>query len=119
MNAFQMITLPILALLFLERLVALGRGRSPRRVVLFWAVVWLGAGVCVAHPGVTVAIARPLGIARGADLVSYCAVLFMFVGFWMTYLRLRRLEMTVTQLVRQMAIQNPMRGEGEKARTGE
>jgi hypothetical protein len=70
----------------------------------------LFGGIAVAFPDATSAIARPLGIARGADLVFYLAILFMLVGFYMMYVRLRRLDANITQLVRHLAIQNAQSG---------
>jgi hypothetical protein len=106
MNAFQMIVLPIVAILFIERIVAMVRGRAGRRTAFFWSLLWFLAGVSVAWPGMTKALAAKVGIGRGADLVTYCAVLIMFVGFFMTYTRLRRVEANLTRLVRHIAIQD-------------
>ncbi len=105
MNTFQIIVLPILAILFIERLLAVGRGRGSRRVALLWAVLWLLAGVAVAWPGLTKDIARAVGIGRGADLVMYLAIIAMFVGFFLVYARMRRLEANITRLVRHIAIE--------------
>ena len=65
-------------------------------------------------------MAQPLGIARGADLVFYCAILAMFIGFFMVYVRLRRLETTLTKLTRHLALQNPLPPNGNpSARTAD
>jgi len=48
--------------------------------------------------------AHALGIGRGADLVFYCAVVIMMIGFWMVYVRLRGLRREMTMLVRHLAI---------------
>ena len=108
MNLFQMIVLPILSILFIERVAAIFRGRGPRRMAAFWALVWLAAGIGVAFPGLTTDVGKLVGTGRGADFVLYCAVLFMFVGFFLTYARMRRLEMEMTKLVRHLAIQHPI-----------
>lgn len=112
MNAFQIVSLPILAFLFIGSVVSILRGRGPQAVGFFWAAVWLAAGACIAVPELTRALAKPLGIARGADLVFYCAILAMFIGFFMVYVRLRRLETTLTKLARHLALQNPLPPEG-------
>ncbi len=112
MNGFQIVVLPIITILFIERVVALLRGRGLRRSALFWAAIWLAAGVAIAWPGLTSSIARMSGVNRGADLVFYFAILFMFAGFFMSYLRMRRLESEITQLVRHIALTNPQRPGG-------
>lgn len=108
MNAFQWIVLPILGLLLLERLMKLLSGKGSRRVALFWSMLWAGAGVAVAWPQLTTKIAASLGISRGTDLAMYFAVLFGFVGFYMMYVRIQRLDANLTLLVRKLAIENPI-----------
>ncbi len=120
MNAFQWIVLPILVLLVVERLVTLLRGSGSRRVALFWGLVWCCAAVAIAWPDLTTSIASGLGLRRGADLVMYFAILFSFVGFYMIYVRMRRLDANLTLLVRKLAIENPMTsGEMSKQRDDE
>jgi hypothetical protein len=115
MNVFQLIVLPILAILFIERVVAIFRGHGSRRMAAFWALVWLAAGIGVARPGLTTTVGHLVGTGRGADFVLYCAVLFMFVGFFMVYVRIRRLESDLTRLVRHIAIKDPIRPVSEAA----
>jgi len=106
-NVFQIVVLPILLILFGERVAAVIRGRIPRRVAAFWMFIWLTAGITVAWPEITTRIAQSVfGIGAGSNLVLYFAVLFMLIGFYMTYVRLRRLDANITQLVRHLAIQN-------------
>ena len=60
-------------------------------------------------------MARWLGIGRGADLVSYLAIGVMFVGFFVTYVRLRALRRELTLLVRRVALHQAGGGEGERS----
>lgn len=103
---FQFIALAVVGGLFALSLVALFRGWASRREGLAWAFVWLCTGVAIAYPELTVRIARRLGIGRGADLVLYCAVIVMLIGFFMVYARLRRLRRDLTLLSRHLAIRD-------------
>lgn len=103
MNLFQILALIVVGVLFLVSLVAVARGSIARRDGLLWTLLWLAAGVAIARPEVTRVIARTLGIGRGADLLLYCAVVFMLIGFLMTYARLRRLQHELTLVVRHLA----------------
>lgn len=105
LNAFQWVMLPVLALFLVGGIVAAARGGLNRRAGVMWGVVWLAAVVAVLRPGVTQWLANRLGITRGADLIFYCAVLVMLIGFWMVYLRLRRVREDITRLVRHLALQ--------------
>ena len=103
MNLFQILALIVVGSLFLVSVVAVVRGSIARRAGLLWTLVWMAAGVTIARPEVTRVIAETLGIGRGADLLLYCAVVVMLIGFLMTYSRLRRLQQDLTTVVRHLA----------------
>lgn len=104
MNGFQIITLTIVGLFLALTVSALIRRRIGLPSAMFWTALWTAAAVAIIEPDITVAIARFLGIARGADLVFYFAILLTFVGFFLVYAKLRRLEQALTKIVRQTAI---------------
>jgi hypothetical protein len=106
LNPFQIVVVAFAACLFIGSIIAMVRGWLTRREGLVWAVVWLAAGVTVAWPEVTAIVANALGIGRGADLLLYCSVIVMMVGFLMIYARLRAVRRDVTLLVRRLAIDN-------------
>lgn len=104
MNGFQVLILSVLVVLFAVGAAAMVRGWSGRRAGFVWCMLCALAALATAWPEVTVRVAHVLGIGRGADLVFYCAVVVMMIGFWMTYMRLRHLRRDVTSLVRHLAI---------------
>ncbi|MFQ5429816.1 MAG: DUF2304 family protein [Phycisphaerae bacterium] len=103
-NTFQILFLGLLGFLFVGSFIAMARGWAGRREGSGWALLCLLAAAATARPELTGAVARFLGIGRGADLVFYSAVVVMMIGFWMTYMRLRHLRREMTLLVRQIAI---------------
>lgn len=118
MTAFQVIVITISAALVIASLMAGARGWVSRREGAAWASVWLAVGVTVAWPRVTAIAAKSLGIGRGADLVLYCSVIVMMIGFFMVYARLRALRREITLLVRRLAIQDAMAGASGDAAPG-
>lgn len=106
LNLFQIIVIGVAAVLLLVTILAAARGWATRREAFLWSLVWLAAGVAVIWPDITDAIAKRLGIGRGADLVLYSAVVVMMVGFLMIYMRLRHLRREMTLLVRHLAIRD-------------
>jgi hypothetical protein len=104
MNTFQIVALIGLSLLILATLTASVRGWATRREALTWSLLFLAMAIGIAWPDVTVRVADAVGIGRGADLVFYCGVIVMIVGFWMVYIRLRLLRRQLTLLVRKLAI---------------
>jgi len=83
---------------------AAARRRISPAAGAFWALLWTGAAIFIARPDWTLVVSRLLGIARGADLVFYCAVLGGMLAFLALYLRLRRIEGQITRLVREIAL---------------
>ncbi len=109
MNGFQILVLIVVSLAMIVSIGASMRGWVTRRESLIWSLVCLAAAVATVWPDLTRRLANAVGIGRGADLVFYCAVVLMLIGFWMTYIRLQGLRRQLTLLVRQLAIQ-----EGER-----
>jgi len=107
MNAFQVLVLALLALLTLFTVRGVFRGQMRKRIAVFWTLVWGGSAGVLIWPDSTVRVARLLGIGRGADLLLYCSVLAMLVGFFYVYIRFRRMDRQLTLLVRELAIRNP------------
>ena len=104
MTTFQLIGIPLFILLIFITLFATYRGFVNKRLGIGWSLLWLAAAVTIARPELTARIASVLGIGRGTDLVLYCAIIFMLVGFFLLYVKLRRLDEQVTILVRHIAV---------------
>lgn len=111
LNVFQWVFVAGIVVLFAVLLVATARQKLRRREALLWGVVLLAAATAVIWPPVTSYAAQLFGIGRGADLLLYLAVIGMFVGFWMVYMRLRQLRREMTLLVRHHAIEQALRAE--------
>ena len=57
----------------------------------------------ILSPQSTTAIAHKLGVGRGADMLFYICILFFLFIVLKLFARVRRLEATITELVRQQA----------------
>lgn len=69
--------------------------------------VLIGAAVVfILWPESTNILAKKLGVGRGADLIFYVSILLFWFIVLKLYARLRRLEKTVTQFMREEAIKN-------------
>ena len=104
MNNFQVVAIIGLTVLSGATVVAYLRRWMRRGPCVFWCGLWIAAGAACLWPKKMTSLANLLGIKRGADLVSYCGILAMLVGFWMVYIRLLRLRREVTLTVRRLAI---------------
>lgn len=70
-----------------------------------WTLVWIGAAIIVSLPGITTIFAQTVGIGRGADLVIYLATFLLFLLVFHLHLMHDRMERTLTEIVRQEALQ--------------
>ena len=114
MTAFQIIGLTVSAIFALLTVAAMIRHRITRGSALAWLLLWIAAGVAFWEPELTRMVANRLGIQRGADLVFYCAILAMFVGFFLVFAKLRRVEDNLTTLVREIAVRLPAGEDAER-----
>ncbi|NNG16928.1 MAG: DUF2304 domain-containing protein [Gemmatimonadales bacterium] len=110
MIVFQLIAVPLAALLFLRSAVKFLRGKGHRWVAALTAAIWLAAGITILQPEVTNTVARLLGIGRGADLVLYVLALSFLVALVYFYHKVRRLNSDLTEIVRTLAIRDALNG---------
>ena len=104
MSTFQILGISLCSGFSLLVVLAIARRRLRPLPGFGWLLLWVAAGVAIARPQLTVVVAQRLGIQRGADLIFYLAILGMFVGFFLVYVRLRRLDEGMTALVRRLRV---------------
>ena len=107
LNNFQILALVVSGTFLTIVVVGMARGRLGWRSGLAWSLLWVTTGLLVTFPQTTVVVAGWLGITRGADLVFYISILAMFVGFFLVFLRLRRIDRNLTEIVRTVALLDP------------
>lgn len=116
LNEFQMLAVPVCAIIALRAIVQLIRRRVPRGVGFLAVMIWSAAALAIAFPYSTIVVARWAGIGRGADLVMYLALLAGLVVSSYFYQRIRQLEILTTDLARTAAIAGAKRGAAEEHR---
>ena len=104
MTAFQVILMVCLGALLVGTGAAWVKRWASRAVLAAWGGLWVLGLVAVWRPELTTRVAAALGIRRGADLLLYCTSVAMLAGFFMMYVRLRRVRSDLTVLTRQVAI---------------
>lgn len=108
MNLFQIISLPLVFLLFVRTAVHFARGTPGRTTPLLEALLWLMACIAIFQPNLTAQIANLIGIGRGADLLLYLLVLSNLISWFYFYRRFQKLETNISELVRQIAIRDAL-----------
>ena len=104
MSMFQIILLVLLGILCLVVLVS-GVRRSIGRptAAVFLGILTIGI-LATIEPDRTTVLARAMGINRGTDLILYIMTIVVLQGFFIFYLRLRKVRRELTLLVRRLAI---------------
>lgn len=115
MTTFQIITLPLMVVAVLITSAAMSRRRLTKRAGVAWLALWIAAAVSIADPDLLARMARFLGIGRGADLVLYISILTTFGAFFLVYLRFRRLDEQLTEIIRHLAIRDAVAGASEES----
>ena len=107
MTNFQIAAFVLLGFAAAATVTLATRHRISIRTAFVWLLLWIAAIAAIARPEMTVGIAHFLGIARGADLVFYLAILGMLIGFFAVFVRMRRFETEITRVVRELALRSP------------
>ena len=99
---FQYLLVAMLAgfAVYLVRLPGLGRARKGAILVLVASML-----VFVIQPEWSTLAARWVGISRGVDLLFYLSHLALFLLAFVTFLKLKKMELRMTRLVRQLALE--------------
>lgn len=74
--------------------------------LILLSLIVLSAIVLVLSPGITNSVAKWLNVGRGADLVFYLSILTFWYISLKLYVRVRRLEKLLTEVVRNDALRN-------------
>ena len=107
MTPFQILAISGLTVVVILTIRAVARKKISPAAGVSWLTLWIAGAIAIGWPAITVEVAQALGIARGADLVSYLSILAMLVGFFWLNLRIRRMESQITTVVRELALRAP------------
>jgi len=107
MNTFQIVFIGFSAV---QAMLALRRFAKTRHVpALGFFALWILALGLIARPEVSTRIAQSVGIGRGVDFVIYSLLIAFLWAHYQQYLRYKRVEHEITQLVRELAIERASR----------
>lgn len=73
---------------------------------LSWLIVWLGTGIVFWFPQYTTKLANILGIGRGADLITYLAIIILAYLVFRIFIHLDKIEKNITKITRKDALDN-------------
>jgi hypothetical protein len=113
MSVFQIIFVPGFLVMGVAVLkLSAKHGESHQRKFL-WAGMWFFGAVLVAFPDIANWFAAVFGIGRGTDLLVYVGIISGIAVSRFFYIKLRQIEVMLTELVRQAAIRDAQLGQGD------
>ena len=71
---------------------------------IFWLFFWILVSAAVIYPKITDKIAKIVGVGRGVDLLVYVSVFILFFIVFKIFVRLEKMEMNITKIIRKIAL---------------
>ncbi|MBD3355005.1 DUF2304 family protein [Candidatus Woesearchaeota archaeon] len=87
------------------------QGKLKTSSFVFWSIIWALIIVVSILPWTTSLLARLLGVGRGVDIAVYGSIVLLFYLMFKIYLKLQRIDRTITSLVRKIAIEKKEKNE--------
>lgn len=106
MNAFQIIGLSVAALFLALNFRSFVRQADTRATSLAWIAIGCLGAYAIFDPDSTTRFAGLVGVQRGADLLLYVGTLCGIAAFCYLCIRLRRIDRSITTVVRRIAIEH-------------
>ncbi len=79
-----------------------------------WILIWTFGAVFTVNPSWSTSVAHALGVGRGADLVTYISIVFLFFAVFRLLIRTERQRKEMTELVRRLAIDEQLKKDAEQ-----
>lgn len=80
------------------------RGAVPRRRGAIWLVLWSLGVMVVAKPELSTKLASWLGVARGADAISYVAIAFLSILIFRAFQLIEIQDRQISELTTALAL---------------
>ena len=69
----------------------------------FWTVIWILIVGIALLPHTTDFLTKPLGIARGIDLIVYGSIVLLYYLLFRLYIKMEQINQAITKIVRELA----------------
>ena len=106
MTSIQIVLIAFAAFAISRVVLRFRRGGMPLWQLAAWTFFWAMAIVVVLRPETASALARVLGVGRGADVIVYLAVVAAFYLIFRLFAKLEDVERQITRLVRDEALRD-------------
>jgi len=104
MNKAQLILLALIALIVIKIVRQLIKRKIYTQEFLGWFIFWGVVAYIVINPQFTQFLAEKMGIGRGADLIVYFSLIFIYYALFHIFAKQKEMEQSITVLGREIAI---------------
>ena len=118
-SSYMILRLFILVFVFLSLakvVVVFRRWQLRRGPLILWGLLWLGIAVVALVPDLSSRLAEYVGIGRGADLVVYGSILFLFYAVFRLVIKQSYLEREIADLAGITAIREAQKKYDQNSR---
>ena len=106
MMIYQIIGIFVGFIAILWTILRFRKGKLSPGMMILWNLIWIVVIIVSIYPALTSFIAKFTGIGRGLDLALVLGLLLGYYLIFKVYNKLETLEEELTDLVREIAIQN-------------
>lgn len=103
MLLIQYILVLAIVLILLQTLNKFRAKNISLREFLFWVIFWLTVAAAILMPKATDFLAKYLGVGRGADLVVYASLIFVFYMIFRLFAHQQKIEGDISKIVEEIA----------------
>ncbi|MBI2989691.1 MAG: DUF2304 domain-containing protein [Candidatus Magasanikbacteria bacterium] len=105
LNVFQIFFVSFAVFVISAVIKRRSEGLLSLRALIFWILFWFLAIVVVFWPNSTEFVAEYFGIGRGADLVVYVSLAFMFYILLRLHIKIESMNRDLTKIVRKESLE--------------
>ncbi|MBI5076839.1 DUF2304 domain-containing protein [Candidatus Falkowbacteria bacterium] len=106
MSIFQIIIILLAAFMVIKAIYRLYKKEMTALFLILWICFWLVIALFDIYPAIIDWLAFKIGVGRGVDLLIYFSLIFIFYFGFRLWLKIKKIEKDITQIVQKTAINN-------------
>lgn len=106
MNLFQLVFLAFILISLYKIGNKIKTGQLNVRESFIWVFAWVFGAIIIFNPSLSAKISSVFGIGRGADLVVYSSIIFIYYISYRIYLKIDNLQKQIKELSTKIALKD-------------
>lgn len=106
MTLIQFLVIGLVILILLKTISDFKKNKITVSAFLFWLIIWLAIITVAVLPGITIFLAKLLGVGRGIDVTIYFSIVIIFFILFKIITSLEKTKKEITEIIRYLALKN-------------